>query len=72
MSLAPTWTAIPWRPPICLRPKFLRPMAFCCRWPEKLAKANPRGPKPMPQLSQKDVDSILNPKPACPAARKAR
>jgi hypothetical protein len=29
-------------------------------------------PQAYAQLSQKDVDSILNPKPACPAARKAR
>lgn len=29
-------------------------------------------PQAYAQLNQKDVDSILNPKPACPAARKAR
>jgi hypothetical protein len=29
-------------------------------------------PQAYAQLSQKDVASILNPKPACPAARKAR
>jgi hypothetical protein len=29
-------------------------------------------PQAYAQLSQKDVDSILNPKPACPPARRAR
>jgi hypothetical protein len=29
-------------------------------------------PQAYAQLSQKDVDSILNPKPACPSARQAR
>ena len=35
-------------------------------------KGNAARPQAYAQLSQKDVDSILNPKPACPAARKAR